>query len=118
MVNQFNIKIIIKFYQTIYILSIDYWALMFTSDWASPGVRLRLKKLARFGPVGKWAKFKFLETIMSHDIISWENHHIRWVGCDNNLEGSYTLISLKIQKVKYTIIFFTLKSIIFLLCLF
>ena len=162
MVNQFNIKIIIKFYQTIYILSIDYWALMFTSDWASPGVRLRLqklvrfrlvgkwakftfletimshdtiswknchigwvgcdnnrytlsinfwallfgsdwaspgvrlrlKKLARFGSVGKWAKFKFLETIMSHDIISWENHHIRWVGCDNNLEGSYTLISL------------------------
>ena len=86
--------IIIKFYQTIYILSINSWALHIVLDWASPGVRLRLQKLVRFRLVGKWAKFKFLETIMSHDIISWENHHIRWVGCDNNLEGSYTLISL------------------------
>ena len=80
--------IIIKFYQTIYILSIDYWALMFTSDWASPGVRLRLQKLVRFRLVGKWAKFTFLETIMSHDTISWKNCHIGWVGCDNN---RYTL---------------------------
>ena len=80
--------IIIKFYQTIYILSINSWALHIVLDWASPGVRLRLKKLVRFRPVGKWAKFACLETMMSHDTISWKNYRIWWVGCDNN---RYTL---------------------------